>query len=146
MKKGLFLLPLLALIFWSQLGWAATDSIGNTFGLGPRAGYYRSRDAKSGAWYGGLQARFRVGEFFGLEGAVDYRLVEKFKVDAGPVSGEVKQHSYPVTQRALHRRVEATDLLIRQLVGLLDGRQTRGVEDLVGVGVANAAEEARVGE
>jgi opacity protein-like surface antigen len=96
MKKGLFFLPMLALLFWSQVGWTA-DSIGNTFGLGPRVGYYRSKDAAEGSWYGGLQARFRFGEYFGLEGAVDYRMEETFDVDAPGFSGEIAQHSYPVT-------------------------------------------------
>jgi len=98
MKKGLFFLPILALLCFSQLGWADDDDhIKNTFGIGPRAGYYRSRDAENGNWYGGLQARARFGKYFGLEGAVDYRQTERFELTGPTFSGTVRQHSYPVT-------------------------------------------------
>ena len=98
MKKKLFFLPILALLCFSQLGWADDDGeIKNTFGLGPRAGYYRSWDAETGNWYGGLQARARFGKYFGLEGAVDYRQTEKFELTGPGFSGNVRQYSIPVT-------------------------------------------------
>ncbi len=100
MRKTLFFLPLLTLLLWSQTGWAEVE-IENTFGFGPRGGYYRSQDAENGAWYVGLQARLRLGEYFGLEGAIDYRLEEKFNLDVGGANGEVRQHSYPVTASLL---------------------------------------------
>jgi hypothetical protein len=41
---------------------------------------------------------------------------------------------------------EALPLLVGEFVGELDGREVGGVENLVGVGVADAGENARVGE
>jgi opacity protein-like surface antigen len=96
MKKRLFFLPMLAILFWSQLGWAETE-IKNTFGLGPRAGYYQTRGSENGTWYGGIQARFRLGEYLGLEAAADYRQTEKFKVSGPGFSGDIRQHSFPIT-------------------------------------------------
>jgi opacity protein-like surface antigen len=96
MNRNLLYLPMLAILFWTQVGWAEAE-IKNTFGLGPRAGFYRSRDAEDGSWYGGVQARVRLGQYFGLEGAVDYRLEETFDFDVAGVDGEIRQHTYPVT-------------------------------------------------
>jgi hypothetical protein len=42
--------------------------------------------------------------------------------------------------------VETLPLVVGEFVGLQDGRELGGVEDLVGVGVADAAEDAWVGE
>lgn len=100
MKKVYFSISMLLLLFSTEPGWA-DDGIKNTFGLGPRAGYYRSRDAEEGSWYGGLQARFRLGKVIGLEGAVDYRPEETFEVNLPGASAEIRQHSYPVTASLL---------------------------------------------
>lgn len=85
-----------------QLGWAEDEgTIKNTFGIGPRAGYYKSRDADNGAWYGGVQARLRLGSIFGIEAAADYRSKETFKVSEPGLEGNIRQHSYPLTASAL---------------------------------------------
>jgi len=102
MKKQPFLILTLILLILPQLGWAQGDGhIENTFGIGPRAGYYKSKDADEGAWYGGVQARFRLGEVIGLEVAADYRAEETFEIDTPTFEGEIRQHSYPVTASLL---------------------------------------------
>ena len=53
---------------------------------------------------------------------------------------------YPEIERVAGGGVEALPLVGSQLVGLEDGREVGGVEDLVGVGVADAGEDAGVGE
>ena len=52
----------------------------------------------------------------------------------------------PVGKRRAGRLVQARDLFRRELVGHGERRQARAVQDLVGIGVADAAEQARVGE
>ncbi len=52
----------------------------------------------------------------------------------------------PAVQRGARCLVQARDLLGRQRPRQLQGRQPGGVQDLVGIGVADAAEEVRVGE
>src|SRR6185503_1455294 len=52
----------------------------------------------------------------------------------------------PVGKRRAARVEEPRDLLVREMDGELHGRQLRAVEDLVGVGVADAAQDARIGE
>lgn len=99
MKKKSFWILIAIFLILPQLGWA--ERIENTFGIGPRAGYYQSRDADEGAWYGGVQARFRLGPAFGLELAADYRTEETFEVDTPTLSGEINQRSYPVTASLL---------------------------------------------
>ena len=68
-------------------------TIENTFGIGPRLGYYKAEDADEGSFYGGLQARLRIGPVFGIEGAVDYRAGEEYSFGAY----SVKTSSIPVT-------------------------------------------------
>ena len=63
------------------------------------------------------------------------------------LGGEVgAQALQPLLQRRLRRVVEPHDLFRAQLLGELHGRELRAVQDLVGVRVADAAEEPRVGE
>lgn len=101
MKRTLFFWIAIALLT-PQLGWAGdNDHIKNTFGIGPRAGYYKSTDADNGAWYGGIQARLRLGSVFGLEAAADYRSEETFKVSGPTFEGEIHQRSYPLTASVL---------------------------------------------
>ncbi|HLR91257.1 MAG TPA: outer membrane beta-barrel protein [Balneolaceae bacterium] len=83
MKKKLILLTL----FMGGLTFAASAqsaadraSIKNTFGIGPRVGYYNSADADDGSFYGGLQARLRLGAFVGIEGAVEYRSKQEYGI------------------------------------------------------------------
>ena len=47
---------------------------------------------------------------------------------------------------ALDRRVQRADLGVGELGGELERGQARGVQDLVGVGVADAGEDGLVGE
>lgn len=53
----------------------------NTFGFGPRLGFYTASDASDGNFYGGLQARAKFGAIVGLEGSVEYRAGQKFEFD-----------------------------------------------------------------
>lgn len=98
MKKKQFLIWTAIFLILPQLGWAEDDGrISNSFGIGPRAGYYKSKDADQGAWYGGVQARLRLGPIFGLEAAADYRSKETFSVSSPGFNGEIHQRSYPLT-------------------------------------------------
>jgi len=51
----------------------------NTFGFGPRMGYYTAGDATDGNFYGGLQMRAKFGAVIGIEGSVEYRAGQKFE-------------------------------------------------------------------
>ncbi len=53
---------------------------------------------------------------------------------------------HPLRHGGLGAVEEALPLLRLELAGEGDGRELRGVQDLVGVGVAHAADEARIGE
>ena len=53
-------------------------AIKNSFGIGPRLGYYKAADADEGSFYGGIQARFRPGALIGIEAAVDYRAGQEY--------------------------------------------------------------------
>jgi len=54
------------------------EYIENTLGVGPRFGWYKSNEAEEGAWYFGMMGRFRLGKNIGFEGALDYRIQERF--------------------------------------------------------------------
>lgn len=68
-------------------------AIKNSFGIGPRLGYYKAQDADEGNFYGGIQARLRLGAVIGIEGAVDYRAGQEY----GFGDYTVKTSSVPVT-------------------------------------------------
>lgn len=72
----LALLPVLATPLLAQ-----SPPIANTFGVGPRLGWYESNDAVEGAWFYGLQGRARLGSNVGFELTLEYRDSELF--DAG---------------------------------------------------------------
>ncbi|MDZ7692718.1 MAG: porin family protein [Balneolaceae bacterium] len=55
-------------------------AIKNTIGIGPRLGYYKAADADQGNFYGGAQARIRLGPVLGIEGSVDYRAGQEYEV------------------------------------------------------------------
>tara|TARA_R100001143_G_C3361257_1_gene136203 strand:- start:20053 stop:20646 length:594 start_codon:yes stop_codon:yes gene_type:complete len=55
-------------------------TIQNTFGFGPKLGYYSAPDADEGNFYGGLQARFRMGAVVGIEASVEYRPGQKYGI------------------------------------------------------------------
>ena len=52
----------------------------------------------------------------------------------------------PESERGARCRKEALPLFWLELVGLSDGRKLSGVENFVGVSVADTADEARIGE
>jgi len=68
-------------------------SISNTFGFGPRLGYYKAQDADQGNLYYGIQARLRPGASFGIEAAVEYSGGHEFGVG----NSTVKTSFVPVT-------------------------------------------------
>ncbi len=53
----------------------------NTFGFGPRLGFYTAGDADDGNFFGGLQARAKFGAIVGLEGSIEYRASQEFALD-----------------------------------------------------------------
>ncbi|PLX31971.1 MAG: hypothetical protein C0600_04205 [Ignavibacteria bacterium] len=57
---------------------AQSPPIANTFGVGPRLGWYSSNDAEEGAWFYGLQGRARLGSNVGFELTLEYRDAELF--------------------------------------------------------------------
>lgn len=96
MKKILILLTfVMGALTYSASAQTASDraAIENTFGIGPRLGYYKAQDADEGNFYGGIQARARLGAVVGIEGAVDYRAKQKYGV--GNYNVEIS--SIPVT-------------------------------------------------
>lgn len=76
MKKFITLLTIITgVLTFSAAAQSAYDraSIDNTIGFGPRLGYYKGSDAKDGNYYGGIQARARLGTIMGVEGTLEYR-------------------------------------------------------------------------
>lgn len=73
------------------------STIEDTFGIGPRLGYYTAEDADEGSFYYGLQMRARMGKVVGLEGAVEYRPgtetsisgVQEFETKFVPITGSL---------------------------------------------------------
>jgi opacity protein-like surface antigen len=55
--------------------------------FGPRASFFKGKDADEGEWSGGAQLRVRPFQAIGFEGSIDYRR-EKF--------GSTRVHVYPV--------------------------------------------------
>lgn len=53
----------------------------NTFGFGPRLGFYTAGDADDGNFFGGLQMRAKFGAIVGLEGSIEYRARQQFALD-----------------------------------------------------------------
>jgi opacity protein-like surface antigen len=96
MKKIIpIVLFMLGLLTFTASAQDASDraAIKNSFGIGPRLGFYKAQDAEEGSFYGGLQARARLGAVVGLEGAVDYRAGQEY----GFGDYTVKTSSIPVT-------------------------------------------------
>lgn len=60
--------------------------IENSFGIGPRLGYYHADDLDDGTFYYGLQARLRLGSVLGIEGSVSYR--PGTEGEENPVTGQ----------------------------------------------------------
>jgi opacity protein-like surface antigen len=81
MKKVIPLLILFTgLITFSAAAQSAADraSISDTFGFGPRLGYYKAVDSDEGNFFGGVQARFRPGSVIGLEASLEYRAGQEY--------------------------------------------------------------------
>lgn len=81
----LFLSFFFAIDAWAE----SSKGIVGKFGIGPRAGYYKSNDADEGNLYFGAQARARLTPNLGIEGAIDYRK-EEFE------NGNIVSKSYPI--------------------------------------------------
>lgn len=99
-QRILVLLPfiLCAAVFTADAQ-SASDRAGisNTFGFGPRLGYYIPQDADEGKFYYGVQARFRPGAIVGIEAAVEYRPGQEFGIG----SSTVETSFIPVTASLL---------------------------------------------
>lgn len=68
-------------------------TISDTFGFGPKLGYYQAVDADEGNFFGGVQMRLRPGAYFGIEGSVEYRGGQTY----GIADYTVKTSFLPVT-------------------------------------------------
>lgn len=78
---GIMTLILSTSVFTASAQTAADRAgISNTFGFGPRLGYYSAQDADEGNFYYGVQARFRPGAIVGIETAIEYRPGQEFGI------------------------------------------------------------------
>jgi opacity protein-like surface antigen len=68
--------------------------------IGIHAGYAKAADAQDGNGLVGGHVELRPIPWLGLQGAVDYRLVETYALDTGPVDGELDVRSVPITASA----------------------------------------------
>ncbi len=68
--------------------------------IGVHLGYAKARDAKDGNGLAGGQLEFRLASWLGIQGAVDYRLVNTYRIDALAASGDLKVRSVPTTVSA----------------------------------------------
>lgn len=96
MKKSLIIVSfLLGATTFTASAQTAGDraAIKDTFGFGPRLGFYKAQDADEGNFYGGLQARLRLGRVAGIEGSVEYRAGQEY----GLAGYTVKTSFVPVT-------------------------------------------------
>ena len=60
-----------------------------TFSLGPVAGYIKTRDADSGTWFGGIQARLHFLRILAVEGSITFHR-DEFE------DGDIEVTQYPV--------------------------------------------------
>jgi opacity protein-like surface antigen len=62
------------LLTLATIGTAEEMGVGDqSFSIGPRASYFKPKDADKGSYSGGVQARVHFTPVLGLEGSVDYR-------------------------------------------------------------------------
>lgn len=80
-----FVLCLIPLVVYADAG---------KFGIGARAGLYKSADAEGSKLYGGIQARWRIFQALSVEGSIDYRGKEDYP-------GNKKITSYPLLATVL---------------------------------------------
>jgi len=102
MTRTLFFTIVVTLVFQMSLFAQSGHPIQNSFGFGPRAGYYKSGDAEEGSWLFGGQARLRIGQVLGVEAAAEYRSKEKYNF--GTYNGQdytITVSYVPVTVSAL---------------------------------------------
>jgi opacity protein-like surface antigen len=72
LKEGMVASMLLLTL--SMVGTAEELGVGDKgFSIGPRASYFKAKDADKGSYSGGVQARLHFTPVLGLEGSVDYR-------------------------------------------------------------------------
>ncbi len=98
MKKSILLSFILTLfiaptVIYAQSSASDNAAIKNTLGFGPRLGYYKAADAEDGNFYGGIQARIRLGPVLGIEGSVDYRAGQTYEF----LGQEVQTKFVPIT-------------------------------------------------
>lgn len=66
--------------------------------IGPRATYFKAKDADKGKWYGGAQIREYWGTAIGFEQSIDYHrnnLGNGFRVDQYPVQASIMAFVFP---------------------------------------------------
>lgn len=83
MKKFITLLTIFTgVLTFSAAAQSAYEraAIDNTIGFGPRFGYHKALDARDGNYYGGIQARARLGSIVGVEGSLEYRGGNEFGI------------------------------------------------------------------
>jgi opacity protein-like surface antigen len=68
--------------------------------VGAHLGYAKGRDADTGNGLVGGHLEIGIAPFLGIQGAVDYRLVEKSTINAGVTQGTLKVRSVPTTVTA----------------------------------------------
>src|SRR5439155_16455682 len=93
-----------------------------------------------------LHGRAAVGTRLAVAPMDGHPLAEGGHLFGEAVAGLRAQAFGPLVERRPRRRVEARDLVVAELARQLDGREAGPVEDLVGVGVADAGEQAGIGE
>lgn len=72
LKEGM--VASMLLLTMSMIGTAEVGGVGDKgFSIGPRASYFKPKDAENGSYSGGVQARVHFTRALGLEGSVDYR-------------------------------------------------------------------------
>src|SRR5688572_25885616 len=105
----------------------------------------------------GLAARTVVGLVGSVPDTLHFGATDRARLAKTPVHGELRpergdafwkrtrrfapQPLQPIPQHALRAFVQARDLLVRELPAERDRRKARRVQDLVGVRIADAAEE-----
>ena len=86
---------LTAVLFFVMISLCVNEAFSlDLFGVGPRAGYYKSQDAEEGNLMAGAAARLKLSPVLGIEGSIDYRS-ERY------LNGAVTVKSWPVMATAL---------------------------------------------
>ena len=89
---------LLANVLVSVSAEETIDVAGRGVSFGPRASYFKSKDADEGTWSGGAQMRIKPFQALGFEGSIDYRR-EKYgdtRVDVYPVQASLLAYILPI--------------------------------------------------